>query len=88
MNFKNILGFRENKLEDCQPDESGMMQCRIGIRHKNNLLNTGTQFSYSLDNQCKAHLVGRAIILDEDEEAVRKALKRAEANCRGGSSVN
>ena len=45
MNFKNILGFRENKLEDCQPDESGMMQCRIGIRHKNNLLNTGLSSS-------------------------------------------
>lgn len=83
-----FLGFGEKKLEDCEQDENGVTQCRIGIKHKDILLNTGTQFGFSLDKNCKPVLIGRNIILEEDEEAVHKALKRAERNCRGGGSVN
>ena len=88
MGFKEFLGFGDNKGVDCEIDENGNKICRVAIKSKNNLLATGTTFSYALDSQCKAHLTGRSTILDEDEEYVRRELKRGEVNCRGGNSIN
>ena len=82
--IKDILGLGENKGVSCEDQEDGTKICRVAVRHRNNLLSTGTSFSYAMDNKCHAGLVKNSMILDDDTEAVNRALKRAEADCRGG----
>lgn len=82
MGIKELFG--GNKGVDCQEDENGVKVCRVINKHKNSLLATGSSFEVAVDKSCKAHIVGRSTILNEDEAEVRKALKQIESDCRGG----
>jgi hypothetical protein len=85
MGVKDFL-FGQTKGADCIEDEQGNKYCRAMVRHRNSKLATGSEWSYAVDPQsCKAHLTGsKNSIFDDDEEIVRKTMKRAEADCRGG----
>lgn len=77
--------FGSNKGVDCDDDpETGAKVCRVMIRHRNTKLATGSEFNIQLDKSCKAHPVGKYSVFEEDEDVVKKAMKQAEADCRGG----
>lgn len=86
--IKEFFGFGDNKGIDCEDDGQGNKVCRVMVRNKNLKLSTGSEFSFNMDNSCKAHPVGRYSVFQEDEDVVRKAMKQAEAECRGGGSIN
>jgi hypothetical protein len=84
MGLGKFLGLGNDDGLDCQDDGNGIKHCRAIKRDKNSLLATGTEFDIAVDKQCKAHLVGRTTILEENESIVKKAMKLSESECRGG----
>jgi len=83
--IKDFLGVGSDKGVDCQDDENGNKICRIMIRHKNNKFATGSEFQAHIEpNSCKATTFGRYSVFDEDEELVKRSLKKMETECRGG----
>ena len=84
--IKEILGFgNSNKGVDCQDDpETGTRHCRAMIRHRNQKLSTGSEWNLTMDSKtCKATIINRSSIFEDDEELVRKTIKQAESDCRG-----
>jgi len=88
MGIKEFFGGGSDKGLDCETDEQGNKVCRIMIRHKNNKFSTGSEFSFNLDNNCRSHINGKYSVFTDDEDLVKKALRQAESDCRGGDSIN
>ena len=85
MGIKSFFGIEDKGL-DCEDNtETGARYCRAMIRHKNSKLATGSSWEINIDQKsCHATLVNRSSIFDDDADLVKRSLKQAEADCRGG----